>query len=61
MATLNLENDNVELVSVTVDQARDNDFDIAGHIAEALDNAQARVFGGDYANAFLVIEIVKGA
>jgi hypothetical protein len=57
MATLNLENHNVEHVTLTVDQARDDDQAWIAAVSDALDNAQAHVFGGDHKVAYLVIEI----
>jgi hypothetical protein len=59
MAKLDLEDDNVEQVSVTLDQARDDEFkfDELEDFVNALDNAQARVFSGDHKVAYVVIEI----
>jgi hypothetical protein len=56
---LDMDDDNVELVSITVEQARDDELNLNDVLAEALDKAQAYVFGGDHEVAFLVIEITK--
>jgi hypothetical protein len=56
---LNMDDDNVEHVSMTVEQARDDELNLNDWLAEALDRAQAHVFGGEHEVAYLVIEITK--
>lgn len=59
---LNLDDDNVELVQTTVEQVRSDGDDCSNLQAEidtALDISQARVFGGNFAKAYVVIEISK--
>jgi hypothetical protein len=56
---LDLENDGIEMVEMTVDQARNMTPDEwSDHIAEALDNAQAYAFTGE-GDAYLVIKIKR--
>jgi len=57
MAKVNLDDNNVELVELSVDKARSSDLDLNDLLETALDNTQAHVFGGDYKEAFLVIRV----
>jgi hypothetical protein len=62
MAKLNLDDDNIEQVSITLAQARKEsgaDTEAEEAIETAIDNAQAHVFGGDHDVAYVVIEIRK--
>lgn len=54
---LNLEDDGVEFVEITVEQARDSEKFLEA-IESALDQAQGFAFGGD-GDAHLVIKIKK--
>jgi hypothetical protein len=57
---INTENDGVFTYLMTVDTAREfpTDHEV-GLLTEALDEAQAHVFGGDGDVAYLIIEIRK--
>ena len=56
---LDLENDGVELVEITVTQARDTSAEeLYDLISSPLDEAQSYAFSGD-GDAYLVIKILK--
>jgi hypothetical protein len=64
MTKLNLDDDNVEMVEITVAQAReldvmDPDTGVGEKLTTAMDNAQAKVFGGDHRESYLVIKITE--
>jgi len=56
---LNMDDDNVEQAEITLSQARDDDFDLNDALMDAMDQAQSKVFGGDFDVAYVVIKIVK--
>ena len=57
---LNTNNDNVFQCEMTVTEARELAGDVGQDALDtALDEAQAKVFTGEHARAFVVIEIVK--
>jgi ActR/RegA family two-component response regulator len=57
---LNLEDDNVFQLDLTVAECRDFDPTVAEKIEEALDETQALIFGTDEGNvAFLVIKVTR--
>jgi len=59
MAKLDLENDGVEVVEISVAQARDaSPDDLYDLISGPLDEAQSHAFGGA-GDAYLVIKILK--
>lgn len=53
----NFDFDNVYLIETTVEAVRNDTFGATDELDTALDNAQARVFGGQSEVAFVVIEI----
>jgi hypothetical protein len=56
---LNLEDRGVFVLDLSVDECRNVDDDVQSKIEEALDEAQALVFGGDLETTYLVIRVTK--
>jgi hypothetical protein len=56
---INLDDDNVELVELTVDEARNPVEAVVEKIATGLDEAQAHVFTEAATEAYLIVKITK--
>jgi hypothetical protein len=57
MSKFNLDDDNVEVVELSLQKARSDDLDLAELLVGPVDEAQAKVFGGDHTVSYVVIRI----